>query len=99
MGLSFNETDQLAFSSARERIARLLLELAEKYGEPTPDGSKISLQLKREELAQMAALTVETGVRILKSLQASKLIQINGRKITILQSDRLTRAAHLTHPT
>jgi len=99
MGLSFNETDQLAFSSARERIARLLLELAEKYGEPTPDGSKISLQLKREELAQMAALTVETGVRILKSLQASKLIQINGREITILQSDRLTRAAHLTHPT
>jgi CRP/FNR family transcriptional regulator len=63
MGLSFDETDQFAFASARERIAGLLLELADKYGEPTPEGLKISLQLKREELAQMAALTVETGVR------------------------------------
>ena len=99
MGLSFSETDQLAFASARERIAGLLLELAEKYGEPTPDGFKISLQLKREELAHMAALTVETGVRILKSLQDAKLIHINGREITILQSERLARAAHLPHPT
>ena len=96
MGLSLNETDQFAFASARERIAGLLLELAEKYGEPTPDGSKISLKLKREELAQMAALTVETGVRILKSLQSSKFIRMNGREITILQPDRLARIVRMT---
>ena len=96
MGLSLNETDQFAFASGRERIAGLLLELVEKYGEPTPDGSRISLKLKREELAQMAALTVETGVRILQSLQTSKLIRMNGREITILQSDRLARVARKT---
>ena len=96
MGLSLHETDQLAFASARERIAGLLLELADKYGEPTADGSKISLKLKREELAQMAALTVETGVRILKSLQSSKFIRMNGREITILQPERLARIARMT---
>ena len=32
MGLSLNEMDQFAFASARERVAGLLLELVERYG-------------------------------------------------------------------
>lgn len=94
MGESLNETDQFAFASARERVAGLLLELVERYGEPVENGVRISLQLKREELAQMAAMTVETVVRILTSFQSAQLIHIRGRDITILQPDRLTRAAH-----
>ncbi|GJL55457.1 MAG: Crp/Fnr family transcriptional regulator [Nitrospirales bacterium] len=93
MSASFNDTDQFAFASARERIAGLLLELVERYGEQTQDGTKISLHLKREELAQMAAVSVETAVRILQTLQSTHLIQINGREITVLDPDRLVRAA------
>lgn len=93
MSLSFDETDQFAFASARERIASLLLELADRYGEQTAEGLRISLLLKREELAQMAALTVETAVRILSSLQSAQLIRIKGREITILQPERLAQAA------
>jgi CRP/FNR family transcriptional regulator len=96
MGVSLNETDQFAFASARERVAGLLLELVDRYGEPVQDGVRISLQLKREELAQMAAMTVETVVRILNSFQSTQLIHIKGRDITILQPDRLARAAHRT---
>ncbi|MDX1411035.1 MAG: Crp/Fnr family transcriptional regulator [Nitrospirales bacterium] len=96
MGLSLNETDQFAFASARERVAGLLLELVDRYGEPVQNGVRISLQLKREELAQMAAMTVETVVRILNSFQSSQLILIKGRDITVLQPDRLARAAHRT---
>jgi len=92
MGQSLGEADQLAFSSARERIAGLLLELADRYGESVEDGSRISLHLKREELAQMAALTVETAVRILQTFQRENLIRIDGRELTILQPDRLSRA-------
>ena len=99
MGESLNETDQFAFASARERVAGLLLELVDRYGEPVQDGVRISLQLKREELAQMAAMTVETVVRILNSFQSTQLIHIKGRDITILQADRLARAAHRTIPT
>lgn len=99
MGLSLNETDQLAFASARERVATLLLELVERYGEPVQDGVRISLQLKREELAQMAAMTMETVVRILSAFQSTQLIHIKGRNITILQPDRLARAAHKSLPT
>jgi len=93
MSSSFNETDQIVFASARERIARLLLGLVERYGEQTKDGTKISLHLKREELAQMAAVSVETAVRILQTLQSTHLIQTNGREITVLDPDRLARAA------
>jgi len=93
MGISLAETDQFAFASARERIAGLLLELADRYGEKTQEGSRIAIQLKREEIAQMAALTVETAVRILRSFQSDQLIRMNGREITILRSDRLARAA------
>lgn len=93
MSRSVDETDQFAFASARERIAGLLLELVERYGEPVQDGTKISLHLKREELAQMAAISVETVVRILQSLQSTHLIHMKGREITILNPDRLLRAA------
>jgi len=91
--LSFDKTDQFAFSLARERMAALLLELADRYGETTTQGSRISLHLKREELAQMAAMTVETAVRLLHSLQADQIIKLDGRAITILRPEQLGRAA------
>ncbi len=91
--LSFDETDQFAFSLARERMAPLLLELADRYSETTTQGSRISLHLKREELAQMAAMTVETAVRLLHSLQADQIIKLDGHAITILRPEQLGRAA------
>ena len=93
IGVSLDETDHFAFASARQRIATLLLELAERYHEPAPQGTRITLQLKREELAQMAAMTVETTVRTLKAFQDAHLIKTMGRDITILEPDRLARAA------
>ena len=59
---------------------------------------RISLLLKREELAQMAAMTIEKAVRILSSLQSAQLIRIKGREITILQPERLARAARQSSP-
>ena len=93
MSDSFDEADQLAFASARERVARLLMDLGERYGEKTPEGTLITIKLKREELAQMAAITVETAVRILQSFQDQLLIKINGRDIVLLDLHRLGRAS------
>ena len=87
------EADQLAFASARERMAHLLIELADRYGENTSEGILITINLKREELAQMAAITVETAVRILHAFQDQDLIHMDGRTITLLNPERLTKAA------
>ena len=81
--------DRLAFSSARERIAALLDNLATRYGTLTKDGVEITLLLKREDLAQMASLTIETTVRVLKELEANQVIRLLGRTITIRQRERL----------
>lgn len=98
MGQSLDETDQLAFGTARERVAALLVDLAARYGEETKEGTQISLQLKREELAQMAAISLETAVRLLQSLHADRIISLQGRDITILQADRLACVAKQAGP-
>ncbi|MDR4493662.1 MAG: Crp/Fnr family transcriptional regulator [Nitrospirales bacterium] len=86
-------TDQFAFSPAKERLAGLLLELQERFGEAVPGGTRLALNLKREDIAQMAAVTVETAVRLLHDLQANGLIAMQGRDITILKSERLRKIA------
>lgn len=93
MRVSLDESDHLAFASSRERLAKLLLELGERYGDQVADGRRINLRLKREELAEMAAMTAETTVRILKTFQGTELIRTKGREITILDADRLARVA------
>ncbi len=90
---SLDEIDQFAFASCRERLAGLLLDLGGRYGQQTGDGCRITLQLKREELAEMAAMNVETSVRILKTFRTSGLIRLKGREITIVNPERLARIA------
>jgi len=45
----------------------------------------------------MAAITVETAVRILHAFQDQDLIHMDGRNITILKPERLTKAACPLH--
>ncbi len=89
IGRSLIEVDQFAFATSRERLASLLLALSDRYGEPVPEGVRITLEFKREELAQMAAMTVETVVRLLKSFQMANLIRLRHREITLVQSHEL----------
>jgi len=48
---------RLALADARSRMAGLLLELGRRYGQPTPEGMQLSLQVSRGELAAMVGLT------------------------------------------
>ena len=86
-----NSADQFAFTPARARLARLLLELSERFGEKASEGIRIVLKLKREDLAQMAAVTVETAVRILRDFQELGLVLMQGRELTILKIERLQK--------
>ncbi len=96
MTSAVNTADQFAFTPAKERLARLLIQLSDRFGEPLPEGTRIVLKLRREDLAQMAAVTVETVVRLLQDFQANGLISLNGRELTIVQGDRLSKVAGLS---
>ena len=49
--------------------------------------------LKREEVAEMAGITVETAIRLLGVFRDEGVLTIDGRTITLLNPDRLSRIA------
>ena len=88
----------LLFLSNRERLTHLLLELAEQYGQTTPDGVKLGIQLSHQDLANVIGSTRETVTVVLGELQQERLLSIGRRKILITGLDRLAASVHRTTP-
>jgi CRP/FNR family transcriptional regulator len=80
--------------SAKERMARVLLELARAFGKETPEGLDIGAELPRSELAEMAGVTTETAVRILSEFKEQGILSLSGRRIIILKREELQALAH-----
>nr|MBI3613297.1 Crp/Fnr family transcriptional regulator [Nitrospirota bacterium] len=95
LGMHMDQLDQFTFKTARERLAGLLLELGDRFGVKADDGIRVGLTLKREEVAEMAGITVETAVRFLGAFREEGLIGLDGRTMTLLNPDRLARIARL----
>ncbi|MDQ3264513.1 MAG: Crp/Fnr family transcriptional regulator [Myxococcota bacterium] len=55
--------EDLSSGSVEQRLARVLLRLAEQVGEPFPGGTLIPMRLRRADLAAIAATTVESASR------------------------------------
>lgn len=85
---------RLSSSRVEERIAVVLLMLADSYGEQTGLGTKIGVPLTRQDIAEMAGTSVETTVRILSSWQRNRVVHTDCRHITILNGGSLLRAIH-----
>lgn len=77
---------QLSAHSVEQRIAHILLKLAEKLGEPSEMGLLIQLPLSREDLASMAGTTTETASRIMSRFQKEGLIR-SGRQWVAVQKE------------
>jgi CRP-like cAMP-binding protein len=92
-GVNMDQLDQFTFKAARARLAGLLLELGDRFGKKSADRVQVGLTLKREEIAQMAGITVETAIRLLSVFRDEGLLTIDGRAITLLNPDRLARIA------
>jgi CRP-like cAMP-binding protein len=88
--------DRFVFTPAKERLARVLLDLNDRFGRPVMEGMFIDLNLSPEDLAQMAAVTVETVVRLLHDFQGKQIIAIQGRGIIIRNPERLAKIAALS---
>jgi CRP/FNR family transcriptional regulator, cyclic AMP receptor protein len=74
-----------ACTSGTQRLALLLVELAEQYGEPAPDGGiEVRPALSQEELAGMVDTSRETLARALRDWRTLGLVQTGWRKIIIL---------------
>lgn len=95
LGTHMDQLDQFTFKTARERLAGVLLELGERFGKKSDNQVQVGIRLKREEVAEMAGVTVETIIRLLGSFREEGLVSVDGRAITLLNSERLARIARL----
>jgi CRP/FNR family transcriptional regulator len=75
----------LATASPEFRVGNVLLRLAEKE-----DSGSSKISLRRQDIAEMAGLTTETTIRVIRKLAEKNLVVINRGKI-ILDSPELLR--------
>lgn len=77
--------------SIRERLAYLLLQLANSYGFDGGDHQQIDLVLSREEIASLIGTATESVIRLLSEFKKDKLIELKGKKIVILDKEGLVK--------
>lgn len=83
--------ESLAFLDVYARVARKLLELADRYGVERNGLLTIDLQLTQTELASWVAATREHVNKVLGTLRDQGLIRVDGQTITLLDSSGLRR--------
>lgn len=87
-------TVNLTQKHIRGRLAESLLLLKESYG-LEEDGSTLSIFLSREDLANLSNMTTSNAIRTLSQFATEHLIAIDGRKIKIIDEDRLKRISKI----
>lgn len=71
------------------RVITKLLRMARVYGEKTPQGIRINLELNRQDLASYVGTTRETLTRILSDLKKNGAIELDTRTVIILDENKL----------
>ncbi|MEO6303047.1 MAG: response regulator [Bacteroidia bacterium] len=78
---------KLAYNSVRKRVAEALVKLSDKYKKE--DEQKFSMNVSREDLANIVGTATETVIRTLSDFKEDKLIEIAGSTITIVNYSKL----------
>ena len=94
LGISDERTVNLTQKHIRGRLAESLLFLKETYG-VEEDGFTLSIYLSREDLANLSNMTTSNAIRTLSNFATEKLIAIDGRKIKIIEEDKLRKISKI----
>jgi len=84
----------LAQKPVRERVAEALLFLKETYGFEN-DNATINVTLSREDIANIVGTATETAIRLLSELKNDQVISFQGKKISILDHQKLVKVANV----
>jgi len=80
---------QLSTQTVEQRIAAVLLKLAQRLGERIPEGLLIQMPLSRDDLAQLTGTTTETASRIVSQFQKEGLVNTGRQWIAITDKPHL----------
>ena len=82
----------MAQKSVKERLAETLLYLEDTFGK-NEDGT-LYIQLSREELSGIIGTATESCIRLLSELNKMGLIELVGKKIAIINRNKLRKLAN-----
>jgi CRP-like cAMP-binding protein len=83
----------IAQKTVKERLAEILIHLDDEFGVDSQGVLKISLT--REELSNIVGTATESIIRLLSDFKSQDYIEINGRKIKILDKPGLKYIANI----
>ena len=86
-------TADLVFTDVPGRVAKNLLDLAERFGERDNAGLHVHHDLTQEELAQLVGASRETVNKALADFAGRGWLRLEARAVLILDIDRLQRRA------
>ena len=94
LGKADERTVNLTQKHIRGRLAESLLFLKESYG-LEEDGSTLSIYLSREDLANLSNMTTSNAIRTLSNFAAEHIIAIDGRKIKLIDEQKLEKISRI----
>ena len=94
LGISDERTVNLTQKQIRGRLAESLLFLKDSYG-LEEDGATLSIYLAREDLANLSNMTTSNAIRTLSTFVAERIIALDGRKIKLIDEDRLKKISKM----
>ena len=92
LGIADERTVNLTQKHIRGRLAESLLFLEDNYG-LEEDGATISISLSREDLASLSNMTTSNAIRTLSMFASEHIIAMDGRKIKIIDEERLRKVS------
>lgn len=93
LGEANNYITDIAQKTVRERLAEVLLLLKDRFD--LDENQVLNISLTREELANLVGTATESVIRLLSEFKSDKLIELQGRKIRILNLPGLHKVANL----
>jgi len=83
----------IAQKTVRERLAEILLLLVQEFG--IDDEQFLKISLTREELANIVGTATESVIRLLSEFKSDKLVELNGRKIKVINKKGLEKISNV----
>lgn len=88
-----NRLIDFAFRRMPERLARLLLQLAQPHRSFLSRAQRMEVRYTHEELADMIGATRETVTKLLNEMRAQNLIEMQRGRVTLIDLNGLQRIA------
>jgi CRP-like cAMP-binding protein len=83
----------IAQKTVRERLAEVLLFLVNDFG--LDNQQYLNISLTREELANIVGTATESVIRLLSEFKSDKLVELNGRRIKIINTKGLEKISNV----